>query len=356
MSSTFERVNNLNPPPQKSSVLVLFSPCLLLFLLIVWVIPWLLDRTDSSRSYIVVSWTSGALWAVILWWALHHLVLQVVSVFQSGHERHRPLRASVSKTPRFLVLYMTCDDFSEECCRSCNDQEYPADRFEVIICDDSSPNYRKQIEDFRVRHSSIGYIARENRVGFKAGNLNNALKHQPESSCDWVVIVDADQKLPTDYLSKLAPAVRDIPPNVGFVVTGRDPLSEETVREPEGNPFASPFQRIMAPEIRLFIDFDISVRGRFGFVPFLGHGGAVREAIWRDVGGFPLVVSEDFAFSLSARNPWISGSSASIGTVLGRISQRLPCARSALCQVRQRRCPTVPWPSASVYVWAGDGD
>jgi hypothetical protein len=64
---------------------------------------------------------------------------------------------------------------------------------------------------------------------------------------------------------------------------------------------ASPFQDAMNIEILIFFERDMGRRQRYGFFPFLGHGGAIRADAWSQLGGFPLVVSEDYAFALRAR-------------------------------------------------------
>ena len=60
-------------------------------------------------------------------------------------------------------------------------------------------------------------------------------------------------------------------------------------------------------EVEFFYMRDLRWRGRFGFVPFLGHGAAIRRSAWRAAGRFPRVVSEDFAFAIRARRKGLYG-------------------------------------------------
>jgi GT2 family glycosyltransferase len=43
------------------------------------------------------------------------------------------------------------------------------------------------------------------------------------------------------------------------------------------------------------------LRNRYGFVMLLGHGAVIRRRVWKGIGGFPEIVSEDLGFSLRAR-------------------------------------------------------
>src|SRR5687767_1208886 len=58
---------------------------------------------------------SMGLWILVLWWGFYHLLFQAVSIFTPT-----PVNITVDTAPvtPFVVLYMTCDDFSEHCARS----------------------------------------------------------------------------------------------------------------------------------------------------------------------------------------------------------------------------------------------
>jgi cellulose synthase/poly-beta-1,6-N-acetylglucosamine synthase-like glycosyltransferase len=60
------------------------------------------------------------------------------------------------------------------------------------------------------------------------------------------------------------------------------------------------FQRILGAEVGIFYKRDLTWRVPCGIMPFQGHGAAIRRSSWEAVGGFPLVVSEDYAFTLRA--------------------------------------------------------
>ena len=70
--------------------------------------------------------------------------------------------------------------------------DYPKDRFEVIVCDDSPPDFSKDIEEYCIERN-IKFIRRESRKGFKAGAINNLLR---QIKCDFFGILDSDH-IPT---------------------------------------------------------------------------------------------------------------------------------------------------------------
>jgi hypothetical protein len=56
----------------------------------------------------------------------------------------------------------------------------------------------------------------------------------------------------------------------------------------------------MGLEVRVFFDFDLPWREPCGFLPTMGHGVAVRRRAWKELGGFPELVMEDFGFAFLA--------------------------------------------------------
>ncbi len=172
-------------------------------------------------------------------------------------------------------------------------QDYDPDRFKVLICDDSSDHrFIAEIDRFAVKNPRAKLVRRQDRKGYKAGNLNQAFVSKECGDVDWIVVVDADQRLPEKYLGQLGRAVAELPEEIAFAQTGHDPAGI-------ADPACTRFQEALETEIRLFYERDLSLRQQWGFLPALGHGLAVRSSSWRALGGFPAVVSEDYAFALA---------------------------------------------------------
>jgi cellulose synthase/poly-beta-1,6-N-acetylglucosamine synthase-like glycosyltransferase len=95
--------------------------------------------------------------------------------------------------------------------------DYPKDKLEIQILDDSTDEETIQVErEFTEKSLRIGYdiqlIHRDNRSGYKAGALNNGLSR---AKGDYIVIVDADTHSPPGFLKELIPYFLD--ENLAFV-------------------------------------------------------------------------------------------------------------------------------------------
>lgn len=258
---------------------------------VVWivVVPWMQRLDLQDPVFARWAYLNAAIWLLVLWWSLHHLTFQLGALLKlPATSRVRDGADRVA----FAILYVTCDDFDRAACASCLAQDYDPARFAVLVCDDSQePRCRDEIDRYIAVNPRATLVRRPDRKGFKAGNLNHALASGRCGEAEWIVIVDADQVLPAGYLMQLAGAVAEQPLDVAFAQTGHDPL------EAPGS--HTLFQAALGPEIRLFYERDLGLRQRCGFLPALGHGLAVRGSAWRALGGFPELVSEDYAFSLA---------------------------------------------------------
>ncbi len=88
--------------------------------------------------------------------------------------------------------------------------DYPADRLEIQVLDDSTDETRPIAELAVRRHAQRGvnitYVYRANRIGFKAGALEEGLQ---KASGEFIAIFDADFIPPADFLKKTVPHFRD---------------------------------------------------------------------------------------------------------------------------------------------------
>lgn len=282
--------------PKKRPVLIL---CVLLgwiglLVLVIW--PWV-HRVDlASPRLSVLAHINFTIWWIVLLWAFHQLTFQIGSLFV---RERSPSGATPDEQPAVVVLYPTCDDFNRQNLLSCLSQNYR--NFRVVVCDDSkTERYRREIDAFIEQQRSVFPVSLLRRGedleladresgGFKAGNLNYALARASE---EWVLLVDADQELPPGYLKNLManPSVAG-DDGIGFLQGAHEASLDDE---------SSAFQRALGPEVRLFYGRDLALRQAYGFLPMFGHGAMIRRAAWSEIGGFPRVVSEDFAFSLRA--------------------------------------------------------
>jgi cellulose synthase/poly-beta-1,6-N-acetylglucosamine synthase-like glycosyltransferase len=248
----------------------------------------LLSLADSSFS-----WAALAFFVVFtqLAWLYAAYNLSVIAFALIYRARRRPPAEAAlpQPAPGVALLYTTCNDFVETSLLSCLRQDYA--NFTVYILDDSSdPHYRAQVDDFARRFpSGVRVVRRPDRRGFKAGNLNHGLSHAAVSE-PFFALVDADEILPKNFISRLVPRLL-ADPRCGFIQANH-----------KSNPAnASPLARAMGPGIDSHWKWYQPLRNDYGFVMLLGHGALIRRQAWVEAGGFPELVSEDLAFALNAR-------------------------------------------------------
>jgi len=102
---------------------------------------------------------------------------------------------------------------------------YPREKLEIQVLDDSTDEQtinilKTMVQKYRQEGIDINYLHREDRVGYKAGNLAFGLKH---ASGDFLAIFDADFIPGSDWLKKTVPCFQD--PKIGFVQTRWDHIN-----------------------------------------------------------------------------------------------------------------------------------
>ena len=164
------------------------------------------------------------------------------------------------------------DPMVGNCVKDCLNFDYPKDKFEVIVADDSNdPETLKVIQGLR-KFERVKVLHRDNRNGFKAGALNNALKH---SKGEVILIFDADYRLERDFLKRvIQPFHYD--ENIAFVQS----------RWGYSNPSENAVTRIASMSYRSFHNCCLPVQVRMGSAIFCGSGGAVRRRVLEEVGGW----------------------------------------------------------------------
>ncbi len=240
-------------------------------------------HSPAGRGLLVLA----LLWINLVWfYGMFHLAGVLFSLF-SPRLPSAPLGGPAPGP--VAVLHTICDDFDERAARACADQDYPNVR--VFLLDDSSQrDVRLRVDAFAAAHPGRCFVVRRpNRDGFKAGNLNHALRTAARE-CTHFAIVDADEVLPRDFLQRSLGCFA-LDDRIGFV-QGNHRYSRTPV---------SRFADDMSRGVDLHWGLFLPARNAGGFVMFYGHGAVIRRDVWERVGGFPEMVSEDIAFAARAR-------------------------------------------------------
>jgi cellulose synthase/poly-beta-1,6-N-acetylglucosamine synthase-like glycosyltransferase len=169
--------------------------------------------------------------------------------------------------------------------------DYPADRLEVQVLDDSTDDTRdilsELVERYRSQGIDIVLLHRRERTGYKAGALKEGLE---VAKGEFLAIFDADFLPPPDFLRRTIPAFKD---DVGAVQTRWGHLNREY----------SPLTRVFAIAIDAAFVLESGVRHARGLlVPFNGTCGVWRKAALIDAGGWDAdTLTEDIDLAVRAQ-------------------------------------------------------
>jgi cellulose synthase/poly-beta-1,6-N-acetylglucosamine synthase-like glycosyltransferase len=160
----------------------------------------------------------------------------------------------------------------------------------VLVCDDGNnpENLDKSVKNILQaarNHPPVAILHRPKREGFKAGNINNALRLHGRRF-EFFAVADADEILPEDFLSQCVSRM-SLDQTVGFAQCAH------VSRTLGATEFATKHNIAVAGHWRHFVP----ARESYGLLPFYGHGAVVRMKAWQQVGGFPEIVSEDLGLT-----------------------------------------------------------
>lgn len=173
--------------------------------------------------------------------------------------------------------------------------DYPKDKLEIQVLDDSTDETSKIVADVveikKKQGFDILHIRRENREGFKAGALKAGLKI---AKGEFIAIFDADFIPHKDFLKKTLSFFGD---NVGMVQTRWEHLNGDY----------SILTKAQALALDGHFVIEQSVRNKAGFfINFNGTGGVWRKSCIEDAGNWHAdTLTEDLDLSYRAQlNGW----------------------------------------------------
>ena len=130
---------------------------------------------------------------------LYYLV-SVYVLFNKNRAKEK--RFITEKAPFVTVQIPTYNELAAiRCAKKCLEFDYPKDRYEIIIGDDSNKtDVSRKLDGFAKKHELIRITRRGSNIGYKAGNLNHMLKYSKGSI---LVLFDSDFVPPRDFLKRI---------------------------------------------------------------------------------------------------------------------------------------------------------
>lgn len=189
---------------------------------------------------------------------------------------------------RVLLVYCTCNDFDGSSLLKSMKQDYK--NFKTVILDDSKDSeYIKKVDQFAKEHN-VEVVRRDNRIGFKAGNINNYLMREDiKNSYDYVVILDSDEILPNNYIKESLKYFYKYE-NIGIVQANHISTRNRNF-----------FMKLFHIGVNSHWPTYQTMKHFYGFSTMLGHGAMIKRDCYLSAGGFPNLVAEDLCLSIEAR-------------------------------------------------------
>ncbi len=215
--------------------------------------------------------------------------------WQATRLRPRPHRAiTKGREPRVCVQVPIFNEryVAERVLDAVCELEWPRDRFEVQVLDDSDDEtvaiIARRASHWRRRGVTVTHVRRGSRDGFKAGALAHGMTL---TDSPFIAIFDADFVPPSDFLSRTLGVFAD--PTIGFAQARWGHLDEGY----------SWFTRLQALAIDFHFLVEQAVRSSQGyFTNFTGTAGVWRRAAIEDSGGWSAAtLTEDLDLSYRAQ-------------------------------------------------------
>jgi cellulose synthase/poly-beta-1,6-N-acetylglucosamine synthase-like glycosyltransferase len=189
--------------------------------------------------------------------------------------------------PMYNEMYVV-----ERLIRAVCDIEYPKDKLEVQVLDDSTDETqeicKRIVDEFTGMGYNIKYIHRTNRQGYKAGALKEGLA---VAEGEFVAIFDADFIPKKEFLMKTVPHFQN--PNIGMVQTRWEHLNEDESYLTKAQALALDGHFVIEQQVRNKAGF---------FINFNGTAGIWRKSCIEDAGNWQAdTLTEDLDLSYRAQ-------------------------------------------------------
>lgn len=147
--------------------------------------------------------------AVAIAVSIAYYIASVNVLFFDKTKKKRYEDLDEEKVPFVTVQIPTKNELvAIRCAKKCLEFDYPKNKYEIIIGDDSdNKSVSKELNKFAKQHSIVKITRRGNNIGYKAGNLNHMLKY---SKGEIIVLFDSDFMPSEDFLRRIvAPFQQD---------------------------------------------------------------------------------------------------------------------------------------------------
>jgi cellulose synthase (UDP-forming) len=169
-----------------------------------------------------------------------------------------------------LPVYHEPEEIVERTILAATQMEWEG-KIKIYLLDDSTKAEEKKAMKRIAKKYKADYIEREGNEGFKAGNINNAIKNHVTE--DYFIIFDSDMAPEKNFLTATMDHFSD--DKVGFIQTPQYFINDDT-----------PLERASKIGTNIFFQSQCACKAKDGALPFCGTNVIVRTRAFREVGGF----------------------------------------------------------------------
>ncbi len=243
-----------------------------------------------------LSWIYGASIIFLTIAGINSLVNSILYLIKRRRITHSRLENNRLNWPRVTIQLPMFNEryMIERLLRSVTRMDYPIDRLQIQVLDDSTDDTtllaRRRVAYYQSLGFDIELIHRTNRSGYKAGALEHGMQ---TASGEFIGIFDADFLPPSDWLKRVVVAFDD--PRIGFVQTRWGYTNHEYNLLTTLQALALNQQFVVEHNARLHNGL---------FMSFNGSGGMWRKVCIQDAGGWQadtLVEDLDLSFRAQLR-------------------------------------------------------
>lgn len=246
----------------------------------------------GGRALVALLYTLTVVWLSV--YALQSLLLTLLFL-RHRREAAPALPVAEADWPRVAVQLPVYNErhVVERLIDAAAGLDYPADRLEIQVLDDSTDDTTALAEARAAQHRAAGVavrvVRRPQRDGFKAGALAWGLE---QTDAEFIAVFDADFRPRPDFLRRTIPPML-ARPDVGMAQTRWSHLNEDY----------NPLTHVQSLALDGHFVVEQTARNRSGLlINFNGSGGVWRRACIRDAGGWQAdTMTEDMDLSYRAQ-------------------------------------------------------
>ena len=256
-----------------------------------WPLLYVIQRSEQFGWFVITLVTMSTLFILYFWLNGIKDVVYTLSFYARRRRFTLPAeglwraRHGNMANKKIVAVYCTYNDFNAASLAASLVQDYPGVTY-VILDDSTDPTYMQEVDTFATAQG-IEVVRREDRSGFKAGNLNNYLAN---ADYDYFIILDSDEIIPTNFVTRCLDYFA-MYPNAGIVQANHIATRNR-----------NKFMHLFSIGVDSHWPTYQTMKHYYGFLSLLGHGAMVSRECYLAAGGFPHLVAEDLCMSIEARS------------------------------------------------------